>query len=329
MAESVLPGRYTSVALIASGGMGDVYRATDNELGRLVAIKVLAERHSQNAEVRSRFKREAHTAARLSTHPHVVTVFDVGEHAGRPFIVMEYLEGGSVYDRLRSEPIGHALALTWIWQAATALDTAHARGIVHRDVKPANLLLDHKDDVHVTDFGIASAVGLDTLTMPGAVLGTAGYLSPEQARGEPATAASDRYALGVVAFELLTGRRPFATETPVTEAYAHAHAPVPSAEHLAPSLPGGVDEVLRSALAKDPGARPPSAVELADDLRWRFVMRSRRRRRWHRCRASASPHARAGCAGSCCRSHSQRSSSAVSALRHSFLAAMPSRRSER
>jgi serine/threonine protein kinase len=106
--------------------------------------------------------------------------------------------------------------------------------------------------------------------MPGAVLGTAGYLSPEQARGEPATAASDRYALGVVAFELLTGRRPFATETPVTEAYAHAHAPVPSAEHLAPSLPGGVDEVLRSALAKDPGARPPSAVELADDLRSAF-----------------------------------------------------------
>ena len=169
-----------------------------------------------------------------------------------------------------SEPIGHALALTWIWEAATALDAAHTRGIVHRDVKPANLLLDQKQSVHVTDFGIASATGLDTLTMPGAVLGTAGYLSPEQARGEPATPASDRYALGVVAFELLAGRRPFATETPVTEAYAHAHAPVPSAEGVAPSLPRGVDDVLQRALAKDPDARQPSALELAHDLRSAF-----------------------------------------------------------
>lgn len=270
MAGAALPARYTFVTLIASGGMGNVYRATDSELGRLVAIKVLAERHSQNAEVRRRFKREAHLAARLSTHPHVVTVFDVGEHSGRPFIVMEYLDGGSVHERIRSVPIRNELALTWIWQAATALDAAHARGIVHRDVKPANLLVDEKDDVQVTDFGIASAAGLDTLTMPGTVLGTAGYLSPEQARGEPATAASDRYALAVIAFELLTGRRPFATDTPVTEAYAHAHAPVPSAQQVAPWLPLGVDAVLQGGLAKNPDARPPSAVEFADDLRSAF-----------------------------------------------------------
>ena len=134
-------------------------------------------------------------------------------------------------------------------------------------MKPANLLLDGGDSVHVSDFGIASAAGLDTLTLPGTVLGTAGYLSPEQARGEPATAASDRYALGVVAFELLTGRRPFAADTPVTEAFGHLNADVPSAERLEPSLPEGVDEVLQRALSKDPADRPGSSRELVAELR--------------------------------------------------------------
>jgi serine/threonine-protein kinase len=148
-----------------------------------------------------------------------------------------------------------------------ALDAAHAQGVVHRDVKPANLLLDDEDNVHVTDFGIASAAGFDTLTLPGTVLGTAGYLSPEQARGEAATAASDRYALGVVAFELLTGRRPYAADTPVTEAFAHLNAEIPSAENAAPTLPSGIDAVFERALAKDPGDRPASADELVADLR--------------------------------------------------------------
>jgi hypothetical protein len=150
---------------------------------------------------------------------------------------------------------------------AGALDRAHANGVVHRDVKPANLLLDRDDNVHVSDFGIASTTGDDTLTAPGTVLGTAGYLAPEQARGEPATAASDRYALGVVAFELLTGRRPFAGDTPTTEAFAHIHADVPSATALDPTLPARVDEVFRQALAKDPESRPASAHELVARLR--------------------------------------------------------------
>jgi hypothetical protein len=133
-------------------------------------------------------------------------------------------------------------------------------------VKPANLLLDREDNVHVSDFGIASTTGDDTLTAPGTVLGTAGYLAPEQARGEPATASSDRYALGVVAFELLTGRRPFAGDTPTTEAFAHLHADVPSAVALDPTLPGRVDEVFRRALAKNPAERPGSARELVMEL---------------------------------------------------------------
>src|SRR5207302_6554069 len=159
-----------------------------------------------------------------------------GERDGRPFIVMEYLEGGTVHDRLREGPVAASRALDWLEQAAAALDAAHRHGVVHRDVKPANLLLDGDEVVRVSDFGIASATGMDTLTLPGTVLGTAGYLSPEQARGEPATPASDCYALGVVAFELLTGRRPYAADTPVTEAFGHLNADIPRAEQVAPGL---------------------------------------------------------------------------------------------
>jgi eukaryotic-like serine/threonine-protein kinase len=270
MTRSLLPRRYVRLELIASGGMGEVYRASDSLLSRTVAVKVLAERHARDLDVRERFTREARAAARLSAHPNVVTVFDVGAHDGRPFIVMEYLSGGSVHDRLRAGRIEPSRALDWLTEAARGLDAAHASGVVHRDVKPANLMLDENEQVHVTDFGIASAAGFDTMTLPGTVLGTAGYLSPEQARGEPATAASDRYALGVVAFELLSGRRPFASDTPVTEAFAHMNADVPSVRTVAPELPAAVDAVLQRALAKDPAQRPESGAELVENLRGAF-----------------------------------------------------------
>ena len=247
--------------------MGEVYRATDTALERTVAIKVLSDRYARQDDARARFRREALAAARVSAAPNVVTVFDVAEHDGRPLIVMEYLEGGSVYERVRSGRVPRTRALTWLEQAADALDRAHASGIVHRDVKPANLLLDRDGNVHVSDFGIASATGADMLTEPGTVLGTAGYISPEQARGEPATAASDRYALAVVAFELLTGRRPFGGDTPTTEAFAHLHAAVPRVGEVDPTLPLALDSVFDSALAKDPGARPGTARELVRRLR--------------------------------------------------------------
>ena len=246
--------------------MGEVYRATDSVLSRAVAVKLLSDRYAIQEEARARFRREATAAARLSSAPNVVTVFDVAEHRGRPLIVMEYLEGGSVYERLRDGRVPRDQAMTWLEQAASALDRAHANGVVHRDVKPANLLLDRDGNVHVSDFGIASTTGDDTLTAPGTILGTAGYLAPEQARGEPATAASDRYALGVVAFELLTGRRPFAGDTPTTEAFAHLHADVPSATALDPTLSPRVDAVFRRALAKDPAERPATAQELVTEL---------------------------------------------------------------
>ena len=247
--------------------MGDVYRATDTQLGRTVAIKVLADRYADDGSVRERFKREALAAARLSGSPNIVTIFDVGDSDGHPFIVMELLEGGTLEDRLKDggaqDP---ADILRWLAQAAGAIDEAHAAGVVHRDVKPGNLLLNSRDEVSVADFGVASAVGLDSMTMTGTVLGTAGYLSPEQARGERATPASDRYALGVVAYELLTGERPFASNSATAEATAHVHAPIPDASRHG-DVPPELDPVLRRALAKDPDERYASSADFVAALR--------------------------------------------------------------
>lgn len=248
--------------------MGEVFRAEDADLARTVAVKRLAERFADDQAVRGRFTREALAAARLSQSPSTVTIFDVGEHEGRPYIVMEYLPGGSLGDRLRREgaqPVGRTLS--WLEQAATALDAAHRGGVVHRDVKPANLLLDDDGRLKVADFGVASAADLGSYTEAGTVVGTAGYLAPEQARGERAVPASDVYALAVVAFELLTGRRPFERESATAEAMAHVSAPIPPASTLNPELPPEVDDVLARGLAKDPAHRYGSAAELVAALR--------------------------------------------------------------
>jgi eukaryotic-like serine/threonine-protein kinase len=264
---SILPDRYRDPERVGLGGMGEVYRAEDTVLGRTVAVKVLAERYAADEAVRARFTREALAAARLSGEPHTVTIFDVGEHNGRPFIVMEYLRGGSLEDRLREhgaqEP---ARVLEWLEQAAAALDAAHEHGIVHRDVKPGNLLLAADGTVSVADFGVARAAGLDSLTAAGTVLGTAGYLAPEQARGEPTTPASDLYALAVVAFQLLTGRRPYEADSPTAEAAAHVHAEIPSISEQT-DLPPELDPVFRRAMAKDPAARYETSGDFVSALR--------------------------------------------------------------
>jgi eukaryotic-like serine/threonine-protein kinase len=251
--------------------MADIYRTTDSLLGRAVAIKVLADRYAQDEAVRRRFTREALAAARLSGQPNIVTIFDVGEHNERPYIVMEYLGGGSLDDVLRdrgAQPPEHVL--TWLEQTARALDAAHVEGVVHRDVKPANLLLDHEGNVHVADFGIASAAGMESVTMTGTVLGTAGYLSPEQAQGERATPASDRYGLAVVAFELLAGSRPFEADSATAEAAAHVNAPIPSISYGA-GLPRELDPVFERALAKDPSRRYRTSAEFVAALRAAFA----------------------------------------------------------
>jgi serine/threonine protein kinase len=268
VSTDIVPERYRNARQIGRGGMGEIYRATDVTLGRDVAIKILADRYADDYAIRQRFTREALTAARLSHERTAVTIYDVGEHLGRPYIVMEYLSGGSLDDVLRHEGAQPPQRVfTWLEQAGRALDAAHGEGVVHRDVKPANLLLDADGNVHVADFGIASAAGLDSLTITGTVLGTAGYLSPEQAQGDRATAASDRYALAVVAFELLTGQRPFQAESPTAEATSHVHASVPSICDRDGSLPCELDPVFEQALAKDPARRYETCAEFVAALR--------------------------------------------------------------
>src|SRR3954452_22987553 len=255
-----LPERYRVTRRIASGGMATVYACEDQVLGRLGAVKVLAPAFAADEDALGGFQREARPAPRVSDHPHVVTIYDIGEHEGVAFIVMEYFPGGTVADRLRAdEPIPAPTALAWLDETASALDHAHQAGIVHRDVKPANLLLDGNGRLAVGDFGIARMATDSGMTATGTVLGTAAYLSPEQAVGEPATAASDRYALAVVAFELLTGQRPFAGEHMAAQARAHVEAQPPQASALDPSLPPAVDRVLWRGLDKDPDRRWPTA----------------------------------------------------------------------
>ena len=257
-----LPDRYRVLNRIATGGMATVYRAEDGILGREVAVKILAPHVAADPTSRARFEREARTAARVGDHPNVVTIYDIGEMGENAFIVMELYRGGTVADRLRdATTVPRKQALGWLSEAAAGLDYAHSREVVHRDVKPANLLLDESGRLGVGDFGIARLADESSLTQAGTVLGTAAYLSPEQATGEGATAASDRYSLGCVAFELLTGRRPFTGEHAAAQARQHVESPMPDT-----GLGPHVDEVMGRALAKDPDERYPTCALFIEEL---------------------------------------------------------------
>ena len=266
----VLPERYQDVERVARGAMGDIFRATDTTLDRVVAVKLLAAPYVGDESARRRFAREARAAARVSGEPNIVTIYDVGGSGEHPYIVMEYIDGESLEERLRAGRVAHSEALRWVDQTGRALDYAHANGVVHRDVKPGNLLLDRGGDVHVADFGIASAAWLPSFTASGTVLGTAGYLAPEQALGQPTSPASDRYALAVVAYELLTGARPFERESPTAEAQAHVTEPVPPIAG-ANGLPGALDDVFARGLAKRPDDRYATSADFVADLRSAFA----------------------------------------------------------
>jgi serine/threonine-protein kinase len=266
-----LPERYRVTRHIASGGMASVWEAEDLLLGRVVAVKVLAAQYAADPGARARFQREARTAAQVSDQSHVVTIYDIGEHAEDAFIVMEYFAGGTLAARLKAareagERIPREIALRWLHEAASGLDVAHAAGIVHRDVKPANLLLDAQGRLAVADFGIARLADDTPMTQTGQVLGTAAYISPEQALGLSATAASDRYALAVVAYELLTGSRPFPGGPATAQALAHAESQPPQASQASPHLPHAIDPVLARGLSKDPAERPATGAELVAAL---------------------------------------------------------------
>lgn len=271
-ADLGLPERYEPLRHIAAGGMASVWCARDQALGRNVAIKLLAERFADDEGGAERFMREARAAARLSGHPNVVMIYDVGEtdpsgiEPSRAFIVMEYLAGGTVGDALRVDSVRRVHAVKWLHEASSALDYAHSRGVLHRDIKPANLLLDRDRTLHVGDFGIARLGAEDTITGTGEVLGTASYLAPERALGRPATDASDRYSLAVVAYELLVGERPFTATHFAAQARQHVEDEPPAASLRNRALPPSVDAVLARGIAKRPEQRWPTAQGFAQAL---------------------------------------------------------------
>jgi serine/threonine-protein kinase len=264
MVDYILGDRYTLIERIATGGMGEVWRGADQILGRPVAIKMLAAVHAGDEQFRARFRAEARYASSLA-HPGITRVFDYGEHSplGGPYLVMELVDGQPLSEILerygRLEPY---VVLDIVAQAARALDAAHRAGIVHRDIKPGNLLIMADGTTKITDFGIAKATLQDlSLTATGIVMGTALYVSPEQATGQPLTGSSDVYSLGVVAYECLAGTPPFVAEQPLAIAIMHKHDPVPP---LPDDVPRPVADLVYAMLAKNPEDRPESARHVAD-----------------------------------------------------------------
>src|SRR2546421_9109351 len=259
-------GRYRVVRKLGSGGMADVYLAEDEELGRRVAIKILNDRHANDEQFVERFRREAKNAAGLS-HPNIVSIYDRGEAEGTYYIAMEYLDGRSLKELIVSRgPAPIPVAIDYARQILTAVRFAHRNGIVHRDIKPHNVLVDAEGRLKVTDFGIARA-GASQMTEAGSIIGTAQYLSPEQARGAPVDQTSDLYSVGVVLYELLTGLVPFSGDTPVEIAMKHlSSVPEPPSAKRA-EIPRDLDLVVMRALAKDPSERYHSAEEMDADLR--------------------------------------------------------------
>lgn len=265
-APDVLDGRYELQQPLGSGGMAAVYRAWDRETRRPCAVKVLADVLAHDEAFRRRFRHEAASAGGL-THPRIVRVYGWGQDGLRQFIAMEYVGGGTLRERLqRDGPLPEADALAIAAEAADALAYAHRRHVVHRDVKPHNILLTEDGHVKVADFGIALSLDTTSLTRTGTVMGSAPYLSPEQARGDAASPASDQYALGVVLYEMLTGRPLFSGEAPVAVALKHLNEAPPNVRDVRPDVSPQTASVVERLLAKTPADRYPDAAVLAQEL---------------------------------------------------------------
>ena len=258
-------GRYRVLGRLGVGGMATVYLAEDSSLGRKVALKVMAERYAEDGEFVERFRREAQAAARLN-HPNIIAVYDRGEADGRPYIAMEYLQGRTLKQVIQKEgPLSPERAIAVAMQVLAGLRYAHEHGVVHRDVKPHNVLVGDDGRIKVTDFGIAHA-GDPQMTEVGSIVGTAQYLSPEQARGRSVGPQTDIYSLGVVVYEMLAGRVPFEGDSSVAIAMQHVSDDPPPLRSLAPLVPESLAMVVGHAMLKDPAQRYGSADEFAADL---------------------------------------------------------------
>jgi serine/threonine-protein kinase len=271
--QVVLNGRYELHRRVGRGGMAEVYLARDRLLDRLVAIKILFPEFATDPSFVARFRREAQAAANLN-HPNIVGVYDWGKERGTYYIVMEYVDGQTVSEILRNDgPIEPKRAAGIAADVAAALGFAHRKGVVHRDVKPGNVLITKTGEVKVADFGIARAMTAsseENLTQTGSVMGTATYFSPEQAQGKPVDARSDLYSLGVVLFEMVSGKPPFSADSPVAIAYKHVQEPIPSLSERVPGVPKDYEAIVVRALAKDPDDRyADGAAMRADLLRFR------------------------------------------------------------
>ncbi len=266
MEDMIFGRRYRVTERIGSGGMADVYKAVDEVLGRTVAVKVLHPRYAAEPNFVARFRQEAQAAANLS-HPSIVNIYDWGRDDDTYYIVMEYVRGTDLKSLIEQQgPLDPLVAAEYASQVCAALAVAHGYDIIHRDIKPHNIVLTPDGQIKVMDFGIARA-GNTTMTQTGSVLGTAQYVSPEQAQGRPLTPASDLYSLGVTLYELVTGRVPFEADTPVAIALKHVNeAPVPP-RRIRPSIPAALEAVIMRALEKDPARRYQSATEMREDLR--------------------------------------------------------------
>jgi serine/threonine-protein kinase len=263
--NTLFDGRYRIVRKLGAGGMANVYLAEDEVLGRRVAIKILNDRHAGDDQFVERFRREAKNAASLS-HPNIVSIYDRGEAEGTYYIAMEYLDGRSLKELIVARgPAPVHLAIDYARQVLAAIRFAHRHGIVHRDIKPHNVLVDAEGRLKVTDFGIARA-GVSQMTEAGSIIGTAQYLSPEQAKGAPVDQTSDLYSVGVVLYELLTGVVPFSGDTPVEIAMKHLSSPPEPPSVKRAEIPRELDLVVLRALAKDPADRYQSAEEMDADL---------------------------------------------------------------
>jgi beta-lactam-binding protein with PASTA domain/predicted Ser/Thr protein kinase len=263
--NTLFDGRYRIVRKLGTGGMANVYLAEDQELGRRVAIKILNDRHAGDDQFVERFRREAKNAASLS-HPNIVSIYDRGEAEGTYYIAMEYLDGRSLKELIVARgPAPVNIAIDYARQILAAIRFAHRHGIVHRDIKPHNVLVDGEGRLKVTDFGIARA-GTSQMTEAGSIIGSAQYLSPEQAKGAPVDQTSDLYSVGVVLYELLTGVVPFNGDTPVEIAMKHLSTPPEPPSTKRAEIPHELDLVVLRALAKDPADRYQSAEEMDADL---------------------------------------------------------------